>query len=79
MEGLSGPLLPQKPLEKAGAKPPTFSSGFAVGEPFRPPKSTISGPENLWRNLKYRTVLATASRVISNYRLAQLVSTYYPT
>ncbi len=42
-----------KPIGKAGAKPPAFSRGFCGRRgPFRPHKSTISGPEALWRILK---------------------------
>ncbi len=45
-----GPLLPQNLLEKVGGEAPTFPVGFSG--PFRPAKSTISGPEALLRNLK---------------------------
>ncbi len=40
---LSGPLLPQSPLEKVGASPPNFSNGFCGRRGlFRPTKSAIS-------------------------------------
>ncbi len=52
--GLSGPLLPQSPLETVEGFAPTFSSGSCGRrEPLRPQKSTISGPEALLGNLKY--------------------------
>ncbi len=50
---ITAPLLPQIPLEKVGAKPPTSSTGFCGRRgPFRLPKVRISGPETLLPNLK---------------------------
>jgi hypothetical protein len=51
---LNGPLLPQNPVEKVGASPPTFSNGFR-GRRSRldSQKSAISIPEALLRNLNY--------------------------
>ncbi len=48
------PILPQKPLEKVGSSPPTFSDGLCGKRgPFKPQTSTSSGPEALLRNPTY--------------------------
>jgi hypothetical protein len=45
LEGPNGPLPPQNPGERWGAKPFTFPLGLWGGrKPFGPPKAPISGP-----------------------------------
>ncbi len=64
--GLNGHLLPQNPLDQAGGFTPHLFQWFCGRNwPFRPPKSTLSGPETVLSNLKQARMLevATASLI----------------